>query len=48
MFDEVDIMIDKIHNNKIIQHKDIPINDIGKKYDESYLRDSRIYIKNEL
>jgi hypothetical protein len=78
MFDEVDIIIDKIHNNKIIQHlniptqiqdksswnrffddidlglypniililtSNIPIDDIGIKYDESYLRDGRINIK---
>jgi hypothetical protein len=78
VFDEVDTMIDKIHNNKIIQHPNIPIqiqdktswnrffddidlglypntifiltsnisiDDIGIKYDNSYLRDGRINIK---
>lgn len=78
VFDEGDIMIDKIHNNKIIQHQNIPIqiqdktswnrffddidlglypniililtsnisiDDIGIKYDNSYLRDGRINIK---
>lgn len=78
VFDEADIMIDKIHNNKIIQHQNIPIqiqdktswnrffddidlglypniililtsnisiDDIGIKYDNSYLRDGRINIK---
>jgi hypothetical protein len=81
VFDEVDIMIDKIHNNKIITHATIPIqiqdktswnrffddidlglypntifiltsnisiDDIGIKYDNSYLRDGRIDTSLEL
>lgn len=78
VFDEADIMIDKIHNNKIIQHQsiaiqiqdktswnrffddidlglypniililtsNISIDDIGIKYEKSYLRGNRVNIK---
>lgn len=78
VFDEADIMIDKIHNNKIIQHQsiaiqiqdktswnrffddidlglypniililtsNISIDDIGIKYEDSYLRGNRVNIK---